>query len=469
VSYHAKLSPSSAYRWMRCTASVGQSEGIADDGNEHARWGTAAHLVASESLETGCDAVEFLGREVLFCLDTDSGARCENFYEVLHEGIAAGLLAIQHTVKIDDEIVECAQAYVAFVRDLVKTSGGQLLIEQRVPIGHITGEDGAGGTSDTIIITEDTITVVDLKGGMGKVVAYAMVKPALPDPITGDMQPPVLEPNSQLAMYAGGALHEHGLMHDFKTVRMMIVQPRLNHVSEFTMPVADLEAFLQRVSDAAEATRTNPTYVPGEHCTFCKGRPTCQALTAHVLTTSLEGFSDVTDATQIMQARPREVPGQLLGAMYGKLAMIQKWCEDLGMRVFNELLNGNPVVNEQGLSYKLVAGKKGPRAWTDDEAAEAMLKNMRLRQDEMYDFKLISPTTAEKLAKVKPAKKGQEPVKPIIGERQWNKLQTLIGQSDPKASIALESDPRPALPPLTSGFEDTSSPTPATDTVDYFN
>lgn len=85
MSYHAKLSPSSAHRWLKCTASIGQSEGIEDAGNEHARWGTVAHLVASEALEAGCDASEFLGREVLFCKDED-GKRVEHFREVLEAG-----------------------------------------------------------------------------------------------------------------------------------------------------------------------------------------------------------------------------------------------------------------------------------------------------------------------------------------------------------------------------------------------
>lgn len=467
MSYHAKLGPSSAYRWMRCTASIGHSDGIDDDGNEHARWGTAAHLVASESLAAGCDAVEFLGREVLFCRHDGTDERIEGFAEqIALDG--PEIIDVLHIVKIDDEIVECAQAYIAFVRELVSTSGGQLLIEQRVPVGHITGEPDAGGTSDAIIITPDEITIVDLKGGMGKVVAYEMIKPALPDPITGELQPPVFEPNSQLAMYAGGALHEHGLLYAFKRVRMIIVQPRLNHVSEFAMSVADLETYLQRVSAAAEATRSNPAFVPGDHCTFCKGRATCTALTGFVLTTSLEGFTDTSDPAQIVAAQPKPVQANMIGALFGKLALIQQWCSDVAARVYEELQAGRPVVREDGMRYKLVAGKKGARAWTDKDEVEAMFKAMRLRQDEMYDFSLISPTTAEKLATPKKVKKGQEPIKPVIGERQWTKLQRLIGQADPKPAIALESDPRPALAPAVSGFEDQSSQ-PATDTVDYFN
>jgi len=49
----------------------------------------------------------------------------------------------------------------------------------------------------------------------------------------------------------------------------------------------------------------------------------------------------------------------------------------------------------------------------------------------MYDFSLISPTSAEKLLKAKP--------------KRWSKAQELITQADGKPSVAPESDKRPAL------------------------
>ena len=73
-----------------------------------------------------------------------------------------------------------------------------------------------------------------------------------------------------------------------------------------------------------------------------------------------------------------------------------------------------------------------------------MLKTFRLKVEEMYDFKLISPTTADKLAKAE-----------TIGKRQWPKLQGLIVQSEGKPHVAPASDPRPALDirPVADDFE----------------
>ena len=71
------------------------------------------------------------------------------------------------------------------------------------------------------------------------------------------------------------------------------------------------------------------------------------------------------------------------------------------------------------------------RKWVDEAQAEAALKAMRLKQEAMYERKVISPTKAADLApsydkagKVKAPKEGEP--KPLIGDRQWKKLQALI-------------------------------------------
>ena len=71
----------------------------------------------------------------------------------------------------------------------------------------------------------------------------------------------------------------------------------------------------------------------------------------------------------------------------------------------------------------------------------------RLKVEEMYDLSLISPTSAEKLAKAK-----------VIGPRQWPKLQQLITQSSGKPSVAPATDSRPALTltPAVDEFSDVS-------------
>ena len=60
----------------------------------------------------------------------------------------------------------------------------------------------------------------------------------------------------------------------------------------------------------------------------------------------------------------------------------------------------------------LVEGRRGARRWANDAEVEQTMKSMRMKLEEMYDFSLISPATAEKLHKAG-----------VIGPRQWPKLQ----------------------------------------------
>ena len=87
------------------------------------------------------------------------------------------------------------------------------------------------------------------------------------------------------------------------------------------------------------------------------------------------------------------------------------------------LLGGRPVPG-----YKLVEGKRGSRAWTDETAAERALAGAGLSDGDIYERKLITPTKAEKALKKNPA---------------WAGLADLIVQPAGKPTIAPQSDKRP--------------------------
>jgi hypothetical protein len=71
----------------------------------------------------------------------------------------------------------------------------------------------------------------------------------------------------------------------------------------------------------------------------------------------------------------------------------------------------------------------------------------------MYDYSLISPTTAEKLLKPTP--------------KRWMRVQPLITRAEGKPSVAPLDDKRPALviQPVADGFEDISQEGGARDYV----
>ncbi|MNR04441.1 hypothetical protein D3C85_1204040 [compost metagenome] len=258
------------------------------------------------------------------------------------------------------------------------------------------------------------------------------------------------------------------MLYDFETVRLFIHQPRLNHVSEWALSVAELEAFGQEAQEAAasaivmfniaqcEGVETLPadSFTPGEkQCRFCKAQALCSAREQMHLNTVAGDFVDLTQpiAEQIAEAGKR-VPLltlEQLAEIYSQADFIESWLKAVRSRVNDELNAGTAVPG-----YKLVNGKQGNRAWQDEEAARALLKDQfRYKTEEVFDLKLISPTKAEKLIKK-------------ASPRRWTKVEALITRADGKPTVAPESDPRPALDvnPV-NDFDDVSADAFAADLI----
>lgn len=417
-------------------------------GSDAARIGTCGHQMHEEMLlDNSIDPQSYLGRVMVFGATNSWGERG-----------ATGL-----AVTVTQELIDGVMSSVNFIRAQQALHGGDLLVEQSVPIGHITGEDGATGSADVILLSNPTLRVYDLKLGRHKVHAYDVLVPAHTDPITGAMVPEVVRANLQMAFYALGALEQHGLMHEFTHVSMAIVQPMVHHISEYTCTVDELLEVAGFLRKQAIEVRENPQHRPSaEACHWCRASGNCSAQTQMVLETALEGFDNVDEA------KPRAIDENHLGSLYEAVPMIQDWCKAVEGRVRQRLVSGLPVVRNDGTAYKLVEGKNLPRKWADEIAAEAELKKMRLKQHEIYTMSLITPTAAEKLSKPAKVPKGEKPPKPTLGQRQWAALQTLIAQGQKgQPQVTLETDPRPALAAATEGFDDVPIESPEAD--DLFN
>jgi hypothetical protein len=172
-------------------------------------------------------------------------------------------------------------------------------------------------------------------------------------------------------------------------------------------------------------------FAPGEkQCRFCKAKAVCPALAKHVEETigsDFEAMANPATPDGDVEYAVETLDNERLGVIYESLDLIDSWAKAVRGRIEHELLNGNVVPG-----VKLVQGRRGHRQWSSTEEAEALLKSMRLKQKQMYNFKLISPTQADKLlAKESP--------------RRWKKVEALVTQRDGSPSVAPESDKRPAL------------------------
>lgn len=408
---HARLSPSSAHRWIACPASLTMCEQNPQTGSSHyADEGTAAHELAAKTLLTDAKIAEaFLGQrseEVpQFVFDEDMCANVQKYV---------------------DDIMQYAE-------------GHELMVEQRVNFSAAVGVENSFGTSDAIVLTRDGLELQlhDLKYGRGVRVEA--------------------ERNEQLMTYALGALNEYDPAGLVEVVRLVIHQPRLYALSEWDCKVDELLEFGVKLRNAGKkaiefatvgGTPPKEGFNPGEkQCRFCSAQAVCPALAKHNTELIIDEFVDLTEETaeglgeKVEQAieRLHGEDNNTLAVLLKNVDLIESWCKAVRTRASEELQNGREVPG-----FKLVQGKQGNRKWADETEAEEVMRSMRLKREDMYSFKLVSPTQAEKLLKDSP--------------RRWNRVNKLITRAEGGVHVAPESDKRPAIviEPVVESFGDLS-------------
>jgi hypothetical protein len=393
---HAKLAPSSAVRWMTCPGSMVLSEGLPERKSMPAARGTVAHHYSAVELTGGPPSAADIGRVIHV---TAQG-------EFVEAGTPEAI-----KVVVDEGMIEAIDQYVAEARAAME-GADDVRVEQKVAIGKFTGEEGATGTADLVILKGKRLEVRDAKFG------HHEVSP---------------EQNWQLMIYALGLIDEYELIEEIGEVLLVIHQPEHGGPKEWLTTPAELRRFEVRVAKAAlQVKRAEEDYKAIENgwdaeflktsndgCRYCPARATCPALKREVDAAVAQEFDDLTDDG--------------LGASMSMIERVEAWAKAVRAEVERRLLARKPVPG-----FKLVTGRRGARRYVDAAAAEVLLWNTI--GEKAYDKKLITPTTAEKLLKKD---------KP----EWWLELSEGVTQSDGKPSVAPVTDKREEYTPGASADE----------------
>lgn len=312
---HALLSPSSSHRWLNCTPSARLEENVEDRGSEFAEQGTCAHALCE------CKLRHLLGKETKESIEEYQALR-DKWY--------------------DNEMDVCTDDYVEIVWNKYQTAlktdpRAQLLIEQKLDFSSWI--PGSFGTADAEVVTEQTLEVIDFKYGKG--VEVSAVK------------------NTQMMIYALGALGDYDLDYDIRDVRMTIVQPRMHNISEWSISTDELREWadttlMERAKMAYEGKGEQKA---GDWCKFCKVKARCAVLANEALAT----YTQHTDKTLISDD---DMPGVL-----GLIPAIKSWCTAV-----EDYATAMAIDGHRWKGFKLVEGRS-VRKVTDVEGLSDVLQS----------------------------------------------------------------------------------------------
>ncbi|MGN0682692.1 MAG: DUF2800 domain-containing protein [Oscillospiraceae bacterium] len=364
---HATLSASSAYRWLACPPSVMATKDMPDETTVYAEEGSVAHEVAEYKVRW------YLGEKDLIPPSTG------NFNA--------------------EEIDRHTDSYAYYVADKIESirkscPDAVVMVEQKLDFSNYV--EGGFGTGDLVIVADDIIQVIDFKYGKGVAVSA--------------------EHNPQMMLYALGTLNLYDYLYDVRTVKMAIVQPRLDSISEWEISIEDLLSWAENTlrPTAELATKGEGEFKAGEHCRFCKLRATCRARAELML-----------DAAKHEFAEPAELTDDEIAGILKIAPDLAKWAEDVFAYAQARAINEGKHWD----GFKVVEGRSN-RKYADEYKIAEVCRNNGYQLSQIYKNTLIGITDMEKLL-------GKKQFKELLGDyiiKPKGKL-TLVPESDKREEV----------------------------------
>lgn len=382
---HALLSASSAHRWINCTPAPYLEAQHPDTASDAAAEGTAAHELAEHKL-----------RQHLDLPTTRPVSEWDS----------------EEMDDYTDQYADHVMAELQRAREVDKAAF--LSIEERLDFSHIV-PDGFG-TGDALIVSDYTLTIVDLKYGKGVEVSAVG--------------------NPQMRLYALGALATYGAIYDIEQVRMVIFQPRLGNVSVEEISVDELTTWAEDVvrPAAEKAAAGEGELQAGDWCRFCRHAAQCPALAADM-------FAPIPTSAEHVPAAPD--PDTLTDTQIATIVThageLKKWLTKVESYALAQATGGHDY---PGL--KLVEGRS-VRRYTDDDA---VTKAVEAAGEDPYKPREVLGITA--MTKLLGKKRFQELLGDYVHKPEGKP--TLVPASDKRPALTLAT-PDTMFEPITPGAE----------------
>ena len=370
---HALLSASGAHRWLHCTPSARLEETLPDNESEAADEGTLAHEISELKLRKA-------------------------FIEPLStRTFNSRLKKLQENPLYQDEMLRHTDTYVDYISGIAHSFPTRPYIAVEKELQYQAYAPEGFGTSDCIIIGGSVMHVIDFKYGKGVPVSAW--------------------DNPQMKLYALGAYMAYAILFPITTIKLVIIQPRLDSISEYEISLTDLLAWGESIKPTAEkAFKGEGEYVQGEHCQFCRASAICRKRMDENL--ALEECGGLL---------PPLITNEEVGQILLRAQNLATWAKKLEAYALKECLNGNDITG-----WKAVHGTSR-RQWINQDGAFQVLKANGTEEAMLYKRE---PLTAPQ-------------IEDLIGKAKFKELLTPFVDTPPgKPTLVQENDKRQAIQPL---------------------
>lgn len=364
---HAILSASASHRWLHCHPSARLELAFKNHETVAAAEGTAAHELCEHKLRQA--------------LRRKSKRPVSDYHS--------------------DEMEEHSDTYVAFIMEQIEVikqhcKDPLVLIEQRLDFSQYVPQ--GFGTGDCIIVADQKLHIIDFKYGKG-ILVDAM-------------------DNSQMKLYALGALEVYEILYEIEEVSMTIFQPRRDNVSTWSISREELKNWAENElkAKAKMAIEGEGEYLTGEWCAFCRAAAKCRARAEEKLKLAQSEFK-----------LPPLLEDEEIEDILDILTDLTKWSNEIMAYATDAAINHGKVWR----NFKVVEGRS-VRKFNDENAVAEVVQAHGYK--DIYRKNLIPLTEMERLM-------GKKHFENILGQFIYKSpgKPTLVPKADKRVAINISS------------------------------